>query len=157
MNEWAAGDRSDLTRMVMLEGQVVEWLLKEKEGIQEDFEKTPEVDNLVVKIMNEKFNQKYSGKLNTDQTRLIQDYIFSIENGQEKKFLDRLTSLRETAIKKLSELRENTDNQTLLERIPMIERALTSLDLSILNDQSISRFMTVSQLVTELSEEDDNA
>jgi hypothetical protein len=157
LNEWSAGDRSDLTKMVMLEGQVVEWLLSEKKENKVDFTApAPEVDNLVVKLMNEKFNEKYSGKLNNDQTRLIQDYVFSVENGQEDLFVGRLNSLRETALTKLQTLKTSTDNQTLRERIPHVERALRGLNFSDLNDETISRFMTVSQLVTELNEEDED-
>lgn len=157
INEWAAGDTSDLTKMVMLEGQVVHWLLKEKSDESIDLESpAPEVDGLVVKIMNEKFNEKYSGKLNQDQTKLIQEYIFSIENGQEKRFVDRLNSLRETALNKLNVLKTDTDNQTLQDRIPKVEKSLRSLVFESLNDEVISRFMTISQLITELSEEDDD-
>ena len=38
INEWSAGDTSDLTKMVMLEGQVVQWLLKEKQAEIADLE-----------------------------------------------------------------------------------------------------------------------
>jgi len=157
LNEWTAGDRSNLTKMVMLEGQVVHWLLSEKNELPVDLNTpAPEVDNLVVKLMNEKFNEKYSGKLNVDQTKLIQDYIFSIENGQEEKFLGRLSSLRETALTRVRMLKTVTKNQTLQERIPLVETALRNLNFTSLNDETISRFMTVSQLVTELSEEEDD-
>lgn len=157
LNEWTAGDRSNLTKMVMLEGQVVHWLLSEKNELPVDLNTpAPEVDNLVVKLMNEKFNEKYSGKLNVDQTKLIQDYIFSIENGQEEKFLGRLNALRETALTRVRMLKTVTKNQTLQERIPLVETALRNLNFTSLNDETISRFMTVSQLVTELSEEEDD-
>lgn len=157
INEWAAGDSSDLTKMVMLEGQVVQWLLKEKIVESTDLEApAPEVDGLVVKIMNEKFNQKYSGKLNQDQTRLIQEYIFSIENGQEENFVARLNSMRQTALRQLNDLKESTDNTTLQDRIPKVEKALRGLVFESLSDEVISRFMTISQLITELNEEDDD-
>lgn len=157
LNEWAAGDRSDLTKMVMLEGQVVQHLLTQKNNDKVDLTTpAPEVDSLVVKLMNEKFNQKYSGKLNNDQTTLIQDYIFSIENGQEEKFAVRLNQLRESALTKIGQLKAATKNQTLQERLPLVEKALKSLQINELNDETISRFMTVSQLVTELNEEDED-
>ncbi len=157
LNEWSQGDRSDLTKMVMLEGQVVQHLLMQKSEERIDLTTpAPEVDSLVVKLMNEKFNQKYSDKLNSDQTALIQDYIFSIENGQEEKFAARLTQLRENALTKVRQLKSSTKNQTLQERIPHIERALKNLQINELNDETISRFMTVSQLVTELNEEDED-
>jgi hypothetical protein len=157
LNEWSQGDRSDLTKMVMLEGQVVQHLLMEKNEDKIDLTTpAPEVDSLVVKLMNEKFNQKYSGKLNDDQTALIQDYVFSIENGQEEKFTAHLTKLRENALAKISQLKTVTKNQTLQERLPLVERALKSLQINDLNDETISRFMTVSQLVTELNEEDED-
>jgi hypothetical protein len=157
INEWAAGDASDLTKMIMLEGQVVQWLLKEKIVESTDLQApTPEVDSLVVKIMNEKFNEKYAGKLNQDQTELIQEYIFSIESGQESKFVNRLNSLRENVLKKISVLKASTDNSTLQDRIPKVEKALHGLVFESLSDEVISRFMTISQLIVELSEEDDN-
>ena len=106
--------------------------------------------------MNEKFNEKYAGKLNQDQTELIQEYIFSIESGQESKFVNRLNNLRETALKKIKVLKSSSDNSTLQDRIPKVEKALHGLVFESLSDEVISRFMTISQLIVELSEEDDN-
>lgn len=155
MNEWSTGDRSDLVKTVTLEGQVVQWLLKEKkEADLDDVKPNIEVDGLVVKIMSEKFNQKYGNKLNDSQTQLIRDYIFSIENQRETDFLNKLEKLREQALNKVSILKLKTENQILQERIPLIERALGTIRMDQLDDETISKFMTVSQLVTELSEED---
>ena len=153
INEWAIGDRSDLTKTVILEGQVVQWLLKEKfEVTIDDVKPTIEVDGLVVKIMSEKFNQKYGNKLNENQTSLIRDYIFSIENNQTDKFLTQLSSLKEQAISRVDILKNDTKNQILQERIPLIERALKNITLTELNDEVISKFMTISQLVEELGD-----
>jgi hypothetical protein len=155
MNEWSIGDRSDLVKTVTLEGQVVHWLLKEKVELEFENEKpNMEVDGLVVKIMSEKFNQKYGNKLNESQTQLIRDYIFSVENNQEKDFLDQLVDLRERALDKLGTLKLKTENTILQERIPLVEASLRSITLENLDDETISKFMTVSQLVTELSEEE---
>lgn len=155
MNEWSIGDRSDLVKTVTLEGQVVHWLLKEKVELEFENEKpNMEVDGLVVKIMSEKFNQKYGNKLNESQTQLIRDYIFSVENNQEKDFLDQLVDLRERALDKLGTLKLKTENTILQERIPLVEASLKSITLENLDDETISKFMTVSQLVTELSEEE---
>lgn len=155
MNEWSNGDRSDLVKTVTLEGQVVHWLLKEKVELEFENEKpNMEVDGLVVKIMSEKFNQKYGNKLNESQTQLIRDYIFSVENNQEKDFLDQLVDLRVRALDKLGTLKLKTENTILQERIPLVEASLRSIALENLDDETISKFMTVSQLVTELSEEE---
>lgn len=155
MNEWSIGDRSDLVKTVSLEGQVVQWLLREKTEIElEDVKPNIEVDGLVVKIMSEKFNQKYGNKLNESQTQLIRDYIFSIENNQTDVFVDRLAELKEQALGKVNILKLKTENQILQERIPLVESALRSLTLKELDDETISKFMTISQLVTELSEEE---
>lgn len=153
INEWAIGDRSDLTKTVILEGQVVQWLLKEKSEVTiDDVKPTIEVDGLVVKIMSEKFNQKYGNKLNENQTSLIRDYIFSIENNQTDKFLTQLSNLKEQAISRVDILKNDTKNQILQERIPLIERALKNITLTELNDEVISKFMTISQLVEELGD-----
>ena len=47
-------------------------------------------------------------------THCQQGCIFSIENGQEKKFIDRLNSLRETALKKMNDLKEKYSEVYLL-------------------------------------------
>jgi hypothetical protein len=62
--------------------------------------------------------------------------------------------LRERALDKLGTLKLKTENTILQERIPLVEASLRSITLENLDDETISKFMTVSQLVTELSEEE---
>tara|TARA_R110001583_G_scaffold27302_1_gene97701 strand:- start:11895 stop:12752 length:858 start_codon:yes stop_codon:yes gene_type:complete len=153
LNSWRRGDSSDLSKTVQYESRIVEHLLCEKNKKEDLAEiENKDVDALVVKIMTEKINKKYAGKLNTDQRDLLRDYVFFLSEEKEVDILNRLSEVKEKTLNDLDEYKRSTDNKVILEKIDIIIEKIQSEKIEEVNDQTISRFMTVSQLKNELKE-----
>ena len=153
LNSWRDGDLSDLSKTVQYESKVVEHLLNEKKENKDLSEiENKDVDSLVVKIMTEKINKKYSGKLNSDQRSLLRDYVFFLSEEKEGDILNRLFAIKEKTISDLNEYKESTDNKIILEKIDIVIQKIQNEKIEEVSDQTISRFMVVSQLKNELKE-----
>jgi len=149
INEWQKGDKSNLTELVKLEGKIVEWLVSEKNK-NTVVEKDTSVDNLVVKILTEKFNNRYGSLLSNEQKTIIQKYIFSQSSEEPTDMIDHLVMIKESTLKDLDSFTAACDNKVLLEKISTVKNRLASLSCSEISDENIKRFLTVSQLKTEI-------
>ena len=154
LNEWSQGDRSDLSKTLMIETKLVEMLRDDKKEIAEEkLEKEPQVDSLVVKILNEKFNKKYAGALTSDQQDLIKDYVLmSNSSGPSKQMLARAQKIKTDALNSLADIEKTETNKIIQENLRDIKVRVTSLDVSSLDDEKMSRLMTLSQLISESKE-----
>ena len=153
INAWREGDRSNLTEMVILESKMVEFLTGSKPQIQEEVEVNPDVDALVVKIMNEKFNNKYASKLTKEQKDLIQDYVFSLQSNTHEFISERARSIQLSTIERLRELKKAEKNTIILEKIDNVMNQVSNIDFTTLNDVKIARLMTLNQLISEIKED----
>jgi len=153
INAWREGDRSNLTEMVILESKMVEFLTGSKPQIQEEVEVNPDVDALVVKIMNEKFNNKYASKLTKEQKDLIQDYVFSLQSNTHEFISERARSIQISAVERLRELKKAEKNTIILEKIDNVMNQVNNIDFTTLNDEKIARLMTLNQLISEIKED----
>jgi hypothetical protein len=153
INAWREGDRSNLTEMVILESKMVEFLTGNKQQIQEEVEVNPDVDALVVKIMNEKFNNKYASKLTKEQKDLIQDYVFSLQSNTHEFISERARSIQISTIERLRELKKAEKNTIILEKIDNVMNQVNNIDFTTLNDEKIARLMTLNQLISEIKED----
>ena len=153
INTWREGDRSNLTEMVILESKMVEFLTGNKQQIQEEVEVNPDVDALVVKIMNEKFNNKYASKLTKEQKDLIQDYVFSLQSNTHEFISERARSIQLSTIERLRELKKAEKNTIILEKIDNVMNQVSNIDFTTLNDEKIARLMTLNQLISEIKED----
>jgi len=152
LNEWRKEDRSNLSKMVQYEAKVIEWLLSEKESCLIDEISNPDVNQLVVKIMTEKINDKYKGKLDKKQRGLIKSYVFSISNDNGSSIKRNLENVRLETIKNLESLKENTDNNIILEKIDLVKNKVERQDSSIISDDNISKFLVIMKLHEEVRE-----
>lgn len=152
INEWKKGDSSDLGLVIQYEGKIVEWLLSEKEEIKNNSEPAPCVDSLTVKILTEKFNTRYGSLLNEEQRTVIKHYMFSIREGNSKAITDHLSELRENTLNTLLEFKESCKNSVLLEKIEKVQSSVSDLSCDIVDDETIKRFLTISQLKSEIKE-----
>lgn len=153
INAWREGDRSNLTEMVILESKMIEFLTSSKQQIQEEVEVNPNVDALVVKIMNEKFNNKYASKLTKEQKDLIQDYVFSLQSNTHEFISERARSIQISAVERLRELKKAEKNTIILEKIDNVLNQVNNIDFTTLNDEKIARLMTLNQLISEIKED----
>ena len=150
MNDWRKEEESNLSRVVMYEHKLLEWMKSEKDE-QRTLENltTGDVNSLTVKVMNEKFEKKWGDKLNESQKSLLRDYI----HGKVDESM--LESIKRRAVRGLSRLRESTDSQVILEKLDDVKRSVESADSKALDDDGIVRFMQITQLYQELEAKDE--
>lgn len=152
LNDWRAKDRSDLTRTIQYETKIVDWLLKEKvdDAIEEHV--SPDVDALVVKILTEKFNQAYQKVLNDEQKNIVRLYALSMSSDEGEKIKEKLEKLKENTLNEIEQYFLKEDNKILLEKVEAIRKLIVSENIENVCDETISRFLVISQLKAELME-----
>ena len=151
LNDWRDGDRADLTRTIQYESRVAEWLLSEKVTYDIDKMSDPSANALVVKIMSEKINKKYS-YLDRNQRDILQEYVFSLSENNDDNIRHKLLKIKDETIIKLSSFEKKTDNSVLLNKINNVKEKIENEKLNEINDESISRFLVLLKLKSELGE-----
>lgn len=153
LNEWSLGDKSDLSKMIMVETKLVEMLRSDQVAAPVEESKDTKVDSLVIKILNEKFNQKYSGTLTENQRNLIRDYVLmNTADGPSKVMVERAQKIKEESLVVLEGIRMTETNQIIQENLGDVKNRVQSLDLSSLDDDKLGKLMTLSQLIEEAKE-----
>ena len=149
MNDWRARTQAPIDRVVLYETKVHGILTRPKENMKLSEQRNKEVDNLVVKVMTEKFNQKYSSQLSDLQQLLIKEYVFN-ENTEGKAFKNVLDRIKETVLRDLSDYTSECDNQIVAKKINEVKEDIRTLDINTLDDQTMTRFLTLCNLSEEL-------
>lgn len=153
LNEWSLGDRSDLSKTVMIETKLVEMLKSPADDGAPEQKIEENVDALVVKILNEKFNKKYAGTLTQDQQEIIRDYVLmNTSNGPSSAMVERAEKIKRDSLSCLGEIEKSEKNQIIQESILGIRRKVENLDVKNLCDETLGRLMTLSQLIEESRE-----
>ena len=80
LNDWRF-ETKDFARLVEYEKKVHSILTRSKNVATLAEQKTPAVNNLVVKIMTDKFNARYGQRLTELQQNLIKQYVFADQNN----------------------------------------------------------------------------
>ncbi|OUU74609.1 MAG: hypothetical protein CBC29_05645 [Methylococcaceae bacterium TMED69] len=148
LNDWR--QRGDFKRIVEYESKVHDMLLREDVHVNLESEKDAEVDQLVLKIMTEKFNKKYGLTFNEQQQSLIKEYVFSSKSNPER-FETTLESIKEKTIDSLTRFEALCENEYVKNKISPVLDEVKSLSTSNINDETISKFLTVYQLQKELT------
>ena len=112
-------------------------------------EHVKEVDNLVVKVMTDKFNNKYGKQLTDVQQMLVKQYVFA-EQGETKGFKSMLKRIKESVIHDLTDYQVDCDNNHVANKINEVKEDIRSLDINTLDDQTMTRFLTLCDLSEEL-------
>ena len=154
LNDWRDASTPDISRLAKYENQICNWLLQNKDNEELIEHVTPSVNSLTVKIMREKFNKRYSSVLSEEQRHIIKEYVFSQENGDITGFRTFLTHVIEDAQEELEIFSAVTENVTLLGKINSVRSALSGISLNEINDNVVSKILTVSRLKNELMEGD---
>ena len=149
LNDWRQWNQADFNRVTLYENKVFDILVRPKsnKNLMEQHDK--EVDNLVVKVMTDKFNQKYGSQLSDLQQLLVKEYVFN-ENTDGKAFVDVLKRIRETVLRDLTEYSTDCDNDHVARKINEVKSDIRSMDISTLDDQTMTRFLTLCDLSEEL-------
>lgn len=151
INDWQMGDVADLSRVVQYESKIVEKLIEKKAPVATlDEQRTPEVDNLVVKIMTEKINSKWNEKLSGEQRDILRTYAFYTDEGSREKLRENLSHVQRSAVSALSNFKKNNTNPVLMEKVDSVISAVKEIDLREITDDTIARFLTISQMKSEI-------
>jgi len=155
LNDWRSSSPTNLSRVADYENKVCNFLLTEKNDQSLSVLRDDNVSGLTVRLMTEKFNSRYGQQLNDDQQMLIREYVFSTQRGETAQFRGYLNELKQTLTEELEIFSKACDNQILNEKMDRVSSAVTSLDTSSINDDTVTRFLLVSQLKSEIMEGDD--
>ena len=163
LNEWINDNQSskkslgNLKNISKVEDNVLDFLCEESKPdsldptIFETSEKT--VDGLVVSIMHEKLNKKYSKVLTDDQKKILQQSVFSNEKVELKETLERL---RDETIGLINKELTSKKDMKKVDELSKIKALLEGdyNDVSKYDDTNVVFYMTVSKLNDDLKDKD---
>ena len=122
-------------------------MLEKKKEKLEDL-KTEDVDNLTVSIMTKNFNKSFSQELLPEQADLLKEYIFAA--GKEDEVKKVFESYKSNCLNDLENYSLDSDNDFVNEKIDLVKQKITNLPTENINDQIVSRYLTVMKLSNEL-------
>ena len=147
LNDWRNG--ADVHRIALYESKVHKILTEDKSPKTLQSEQNKEVDNLVVKVMTDKYNEKYGKQLTEVQQMLVKQYVFA-ENGNSKGFKNMLNRIQETVLRDLTDYENKCDNSHVASKINEVKEDIRALDITSLDDQTMTRFLTLCDLSEQL-------
>lgn len=159
MNAWRGiGFRGSLADLAVLEESVIDSMLKPKAQISEDIANVSsgDVDGLVIRMMTEKFNRKYSQTLNEEQANIVRLYAFCDRSTQVKENLaNLLETIRVEALGLInSSLLMEEYNRPLTGKLQEIKEMMAAdgkfADTKQITEEMVAFYMTVSKLKEEM-------
>jgi len=151
LNEWRKCDLSNLRKLVIHEEKIINWLMKEKTiDLNDNINVTKDSNKLIVKIMTEKLNKKYSN-LSYEQKDIIKNYALyaSIDNDKLCEFFK---NKKKEVLENLNEFSLINENKYIGEKISIVKNKIESLNTDMINDASVVKFLTLTTLLNELRE-----
>lgn len=141
---------------VYLEEKLIEFMTnnKSKDDSQQALQMTSEdVDRLVVNLMTEKVNKKYSN-LNEEQKDVIRLYVFSKDDTQVKESLvEKLSGIKNKFLAVLPAHRHEFENdKVLIDKLSEVKNTLLKeySDFSSVNDDMVGFYLGLSKLEHEV-------
>lgn len=146
---WRNPGKYDLSKIVQYEEKLIEWLRSEKKQDQvNESSESPGMNRLIFKIMTKKLNEKYESTLDANQKELVREYalynVTGTENHVREKLVEIKTDLLE-AIKRSMDLPEHTN-----EKLANAKRMIESEVITMIDDDTVSRYMSYAKLAHEL-------
>ena len=103
--------------------------------------------------MTNKYNDRYGKELTDVQQMLVKQYVFA-ENGDSTAFKKTLEQIKEVTIRDLVDFQAECDNDHVANKINEVKEDIKSLSIDNLDDQTMSRFLTLCDLSEELRRND---
>jgi hypothetical protein len=150
LNDWRSGSK-DFERVVLYENQLHKILVSKKDSKTLEEHQDPEINNLVVSIMRDKFNKKYGSNLSENQANIIKQYVFS-KSTNEKSLLTMLESIKQKTIAELKTYISFCESDHVREKITPVLQEVKEIECKSINDDTISKFLTLCQLREEIKE-----
>lgn len=159
MNYWRGGLLTEhLSESAQLEDKLIQYLTSKNDNQSKSnvLEMTnQDVDGLVVNLMTEKLNKKYSKALNENQKKILKLYVFSKDDAEAKTTLvEFLEGMRQKVLSGISRtIATDKDIKNVESKLLEVKTMLQEdyRDTSKLDDQMVTFYMTVSKLEEELT------
>lgn len=154
LNSWR-DNSTDISRVFEYEKKLVESMLRAPaQQASPELDVNPDVNSLVVNIMTEKLNKKFSSTMTSDQRDIIREYIFSPPGSDQTRLKETMFRVRRSAIADLDAYILSEKNDYIKERAGDVRSSLISLDADVIDDNTVIRFLTASKLSQEIREGD---
>lgn len=165
LNTWrtsSLNESSNLSNVAHLEDSLLEHLTKKKivsEGNSSYLDmNNEEIDGLVVQIMSEKFNNKFSEQLNDEQRSIISSYVFQSQPEVRAKLVEQLEGIRSRTLNlvetTLTTKKSGSEviGESVAKKLTGIKNMLLNeyKDTSKVSDETVTFYMTVIKLEKEL-------
>lgn len=155
LNEWRK-DSPDLGRLIEFEKKIGENLLLEKTNksiteVKNNLDASKS-DKLILKLMTEKINKKYSN-LSSAEREIISNYVFysSKEGDYLKSYL---SEKRKDALSLLENFEDKESNQILVEKVGKVRDTIQNISEQEVNDETVIKFLTITKLINELTKQE---
>jgi hypothetical protein len=149
MNIWQHKSKNNFKKLVEFESKVHCLLREDKSHSDIKNQLNPEVDNLVLKIMREKFQKKYKPILSEKQSQIIEAYVC----GDNPRTKNLLTEVKRKAINNIKKFEKICENNILLEKSSEVISNLASLDENLIDDDNIAKFLLACKLCEQLEDQ----
>jgi hypothetical protein len=157
INGWRTDLRvRDIKENAHLEDQMVQWLMSEKSSHEDTLlsEEPVGTSRLLMKVMTQKLNEKYSGSLNEEQRAIIKNYAFSTSQGDDGVLLKKLDEVKTRLVKNIDFYEKNIKDQYVLGKINEVKDIVKSENITEANDETVTRFMLYARLLGEITSEE---
>ena len=156
INEWRmTHDERNLSETAHFEDQMIRWLLSEKVQPQDSIlsEDSPGSSKMIVNIMTKKLNEKYSGVLTENQKDLIKTYALSKTQENTGYLKSKLHEIKLKLISDSEKYSQKLDGYTS-SKINEVKDIVRSEKLDEINDDTVTRFMLYTKLLSEINSEE---
>ena len=148
LNEWKKPVSDNLVLLAEYENHIINRLIVTKDADNPYFDKMKDVDNFVVKLMAEKFNERYSGSLDESQRTLLRSYVFS---NNHKDITLKMNELKESSLLQLNEY--DTSSEYVMSKVNTVRQKIAEQDFDSVNDGTVKKSLTLIQLMRQLESE----
>ena len=149
INEWRK-QSPDLKKLVEFETKIGQIMLEKVEAENKSDINLSHSDRLVLKIMTEKFNKKYTDGLTSDQKRIIENYVFYSDKNKEvlKEFFAKKKS---QALQSLDRFEDKSDNKFLLKKVDSVRQKINEVSVDQIDDDNVVKFLSLTKLIQEIN------
>jgi|LWDU01.1.fsa_nt_gi hypothetical protein len=148
LNEWKKPVSDNLVLLAEYENHIMNRLIASKDATNPYFDKMKDVDNFVVKLMAEKFNERYSGALDESQRTLLRSYVFS---NDHKDIALKMNELKELSLSQLNEY--DTSSEYVMFKVNAVRQKIAEQDFDSVDDGTVKKSLTLIQLMKQLESE----
>ena len=146
-----------LTDKIVLEEQVIDHLINNSEHqrinlYKETYERLP-IDNLTNKIIQDKYNKKYSSSFGLNQRKLLSQFILNKEEAYTETAKEEVNSIKSI----LSEAIEKHEDPIQKVRLADAKQILEEVNVFELTENNLQVLLTYMDLAEDLSEVKQNA